>query len=116
MELPRGITAFYAPEVVRVPDERTFRGDCWSVAISLGGRVVDRAQVLPGSITSFVAQVLDVPGGPVTALLNRAHPWLGFCTPVEPGDCSFRFLDPAPVAEGFAALGRYLLLNLLGIY
>jgi hypothetical protein len=60
--------------------------------------------------TSFLTQVLVLPGGEVTALLNKVHPWLGFCRPLEPGDCWLEFVDPGRVGELFAALGRYRVL------
>jgi len=47
----------------------------------------------------------------VTALLNRIHPWIGFCRPLEPGDCWMEFVDPGPIAASFAALDRYRVLS-----
>jgi hypothetical protein len=109
--LPRGITGFNVPKGQAGSDPRGLRADCWQVVGPLQGRVVDRQQVLDARFTSFLTQVLALPDGEVTALLNKVHPWLGFCRPLEPGDCALVFVDPGPAAVAFAALGRYQVLT-----
>jgi hypothetical protein len=61
--------------------------------------------------TSFITQVLVLPDGEVTALLNKIHAWIGFCRPLEPGDCWLEFVDPDSVGSAFAALDRYRVLS-----
>jgi hypothetical protein len=111
MILPRGITGFNVPKGHAEVDPRSFGADCWHVVAPLKGRVEDRPQVLDGSITNFITQVLVLPDVEVTALLNTVHPWLGFCQPLMPGDCGLEFVDAASVADSFAALGRYRVLS-----
>lgn len=113
MILPRGITGFNVPKGQAQADRRTFRKDCWQVVTPLSGRAEDRQQVLAPDLVNFISQVLVLPGGEVAALLNRHHPWLGFCRPLEPGQCSLEFVDPCPrrLAESFSALGRYRVLS-----
>jgi hypothetical protein len=91
-------------------DPRGFHADCWQIATILGGRVEDRPSAL-GGLASFYARVFVLPGGAVTALVNKVHPWVGFCQPMEPGDCSQEFADPGPVVASFTALGRYRVLT-----
>jgi hypothetical protein len=67
--------------------------------------------VLDGTSTSFITEVLVLPSGSVTALLNKFHPFLGFCEVLEPGDCWLRFTDPGSVSGLFAGLGRYRILT-----
>ena len=67
--------------------------------------------MLAPRFVNFITQVLVLPGGEVTALLNRHYPWLGFCRPLEPGDCGLEFVDPPRVGASFAALGRYRVLS-----
>jgi hypothetical protein len=69
--------------------------------------------VLAPHLVNFITEVLVLPDGEVTALLNRYYPWLGFCRPLEPGDCWFEFVDPRPrrVGASFAATGRYRVLT-----
>src|SRR5262245_61613652 len=110
MILPRGITGFNVPAGQVEADPRRFRADCRAAAAPLRGRVEDRRQVLDERFTNFITQVLALPGGAVTALLNKVHPWVGFCQPLEPGDCWLEFVDPGPVAAALAALGRYRVL------
>jgi hypothetical protein len=109
--LPRGITGFNVPKVHAEFDPRAFHADCWQVVAPLQGRVVDRQQVLDARFTSFITQVLVLPDGDVTALLNKVHPWVGFCRPLAPGDCRLEFVDLDPAAASFAALGRYRVLS-----
>src|SRR5205814_1001524 len=54
---------------------------------------------------------LVLPGDEVVAVLNKVHPWLGFCRPLEPGNCWLKFVDPCQVWASFAALGRYQMLS-----
>jgi hypothetical protein len=109
--LPGGITGFNVPKGHVEADPRSFRADCWRVVTPLQGRAEDRPQVLNARFTNFVTQVLVLPEVEATALLNKVHPWVGFCRPLEPGDCWLEFLDPGPVAAAFAALGRYRVLS-----
>jgi hypothetical protein len=109
MLFARGITGFNVPREAAQADPESFRADCHEVARILQGRVENRPQVLEGSVTSFLTQVLLLPAGPVTALLNKFHPLLAFCEPLEPGDCWLRFVDCA-AAESFATLGRFSVL------
>jgi hypothetical protein len=109
--LPRGIIGFNIPPGHAETDPRNFRTDCWQVVALLEGRVVDRQQVLDLRFTSFIMEVLVLPEGEVTALLNKVHPWVGFCRPLTPGDCCLEFVDPCPVAASFVALGRYQVLS-----
>src|SRR4051812_48411626 len=111
MTLPRGITGFGVPRGHSYADPVTFHADCRQVVALLKGRVEDRKQVLDARSASFLTQVLVLPGEEVTALLNKVHPWLGFCRPLEPGQCSPVFVDLRPVAASFAALGRYRALS-----
>jgi hypothetical protein len=105
--LPRGITGFNAPKKCPEADPRSFRADCWQVVAPLSGRAEDRRQVLAPRHVNFLTQVLVLPDGEVTALLNRHYPWLGFCRPLEPGNGSMEFVDPRRVGASFGALGRY---------
>jgi hypothetical protein len=111
--LPRGITGFNVPDGHPRADPKDFRADCLRVVAPLSGRVEDRPQVLAPHLVNFLTQVLVLPGAEVTALLNRHYSWLGFCRPLEPGDCRLAFVDPRPrrVADSFAALGRYRVLS-----
>jgi hypothetical protein len=109
--LPRGITGFNVPKGHTEADARSFRADCWQVVALLRGRVEDRPQVLSPQFTSFITQVLVLPDGEVTALLNKVHAWVGFCRPVEPGNCSLEFVDTDAVGNVFAALDRYRVLT-----
>lgn len=111
--LPRGITGFNVPDGHALADPRQFLADCWEVVAPRAGRVEDRPQVLAPRLVSFLTRVLVLPAGfaPVTVLLNRYHPWLGFCRPLVPGECPLEFVDPGPVATAFAALGRYRVLS-----
>jgi hypothetical protein len=111
MILPRGITGFGVPRGHSYADPRSFRADCRRVVAPLKGRVEDRKQVLDDRSTIFLTQVLVLPSDEVTALLNKVHPWVGFCRPLEPGQCAPVFVDPRPVATSFAALGRYRVLS-----
>jgi hypothetical protein len=110
--LPRGITGFNVPKGHAEADPRSFRADCWAVVAPLHGRAEDRQQVLDARFTSFITQVLVLPrGDEVTALLNKVHAWVGFCRPLEPGDCGLEFVDSGRVEALFAALGRYRVLS-----
>jgi hypothetical protein len=111
--LPRGITGFNVPKSHPRADPKGFRADCWSVVAPFSGRVEDRPQVLAPDHVNFLTQVLIFPGAEMTVLLNRHYPWLGFCRPLVPGECSLVFVNPHPrrVAESFAALGRYRVLS-----
>lgn len=111
MVFPPGITGFDVPKAHAEADPRTFREDCWQVATSLDGRAENRRQVLDARFTSFLAQVLVLPTIEMTVVLNKVHPWVGFCRPLEPGECLLEFVDPAPLAAAFAALGRYRVLS-----
>ena len=104
---PRGITGFNVPKGHAEADPRNFRTDCWHVVAPLRGHVEDRQQVLDPRFTNFITQVLVLPGGEVTALLNKVHAWVGFCRPLEPGDCRLEFVDIDSVRNSFAALDRY---------
>jgi hypothetical protein len=108
--LPRGITGFNVPKGRAEADPSAFRADCWRVAAPLRGRVEDRPQVLSPRFVNFIAQVLVLPDGEVTALLNKVHAWVGFCRPLEPGNCSLVFVEPDPLKSAFAALDRYRVL------
>lgn len=107
---PRGITGFDVPKGHPEADPRAFRADCWAVVAPRRGRVDDRPQVLAPRLVSFLAVVLVLSQGEVTAMLNKFHPWLGFCRPLEPGIGAPEFADPGRVGEAFAALGRYRVL------
>lgn len=109
--LPRGITGFNVPKGYPKADPASFRADCWQVVAPLCGRVEDRQQVLYAPCTNFLTQVLVLAKVEATVLLNKMHPWLGFCRPLEPGDCSLEFIDPGTVPARFAALGRYRVLS-----
>jgi len=109
--LPRGITGFNVPKGSAEADPGSFRADCWQVVAPLSGRAEDRPQVLCPACTSFLTQVLVLPRRAVTVLLNKVHPWIGFCRPLEPGDCWLEFVDPGTVAARFTALGRYRVLS-----
>jgi hypothetical protein len=109
--LPRGITGFNVPKGHAEADRESFRAACWEVVAPRHGRAEDRLQVLDSRFTSFITQVLMLPGGEITALLNNVHPWLGFCRPLEPGDCWLEFVDPGRVGASFAALGQYRVLS-----
>jgi hypothetical protein len=111
MILPRGITGFGVPNGHAYADPQIFRADCWEVVAPMGGRAEDRKQVLDVRSTSFLTQVLVFPGSEVTALLNKIHPWVGFCIPLVPGDCRQEFIDARAVAARFEALGRYRVLS-----
>lgn len=111
MLLPRGITGFSVPADLPGSDAVAFRADCWQVVQPLKGRVEDRPQVLDARVTSFMTQVLVLPAAEVTVLLNKVHPWVGFCRPLDPGDCSMEFVDAERVAAAFAGLGRYRVLS-----
>jgi len=108
--LPRGITGFNIPKGHAAPDPSRFRADCWQVVAPFGGRVDDRPQVLNPRFTNFITQVLVMPDGEVTALLNNVHAWVGFCHPLEPGNCRMDFVDPGRVGNALAALDRYRVL------
>jgi hypothetical protein len=109
--LPRGITGFNTPKDRPEADPRSFRADCWQVVAPLSGRAEDRQQVLAPRHVNFLTQVLVLPGGEVTALLNRHYPWLGFCRPLEPGNGSLEFVHPGRAGASFGALGRYFVLS-----
>lgn len=109
--LPRGITGFNVPKDCPQADPKQFRADCQQVVATRSGRVEDRQQVLAPRLVNFLTQVLVLPKGDVTVLLNRYHPWLGFCRPLNPGNCTLEFIDPGRVADAFAALGRYRILS-----
>ncbi len=109
--LPRGITGFNVPKGHTEADPRSFRADCWQVAAAFRGRAEDRPQVPEARFTNFVTQVLVLPEVEVAALLNKVHPWVGFCCPLQPGDCWLEFVDPVQLAASFAALGRYCVLS-----
>ncbi len=111
MILPRGITGFGVSKGHRYADSLSFQADCRQVVAQRNGRAEDRKQALDIRFTSFLTQVLVLPGMAVTALLNRVHPWIGFCRPLEPGHCPLEFVDPRAVAASFAALGRYRVLS-----
>ncbi len=111
MILPRGITGFNVPKGSVEADPRRFRADCWQVIVPLRGRVEDRRQVIDVKYTNFTTQVLVLPGEEVTALLNKVHPWLGFCRPLEVGECGLEFVDPFGIAAAFAALGGYRVMS-----
>jgi len=111
MILPRGITGFNVPKGHAEADPRSFRADCWHVVAPLRGRVEDRQQVLDLRFTNFLAQLLVLPGGEVTALLNKVHAWVGFCRPLDPGDCWLEFVDAGSVGSAFAELGQYRVLS-----
>lgn len=111
MILPRGITGFDVPKGHAEADLRGFRADCWAVVTPRHGRVEDRQQVLDARSTSFLTQVLVLPRGEVTALLNKVHPWVGFCRPLTPGECRPEFVDAGRVGASFAALRRYRVLS-----
>jgi hypothetical protein len=108
---PRGITGFNVPKGHVEAAPQGFRADCWGVVTPLSGRAEDRPQVLDARFTSFLTQVLVLPSGEVTVLLNKVHPWVGFCRPFEPGNCRLEFVDPGLVGTAFAALGRYRVLS-----
>jgi hypothetical protein len=111
MILPRGITGFGVPKGHAYADPSCFQADCREVVAPLKGRAEDRKQVLDVRSAIFLTQVLVLPEGEVTALLNKVHPWVGFCRPLEPGHCSLEFVDPRAVAASFEALGRYQVLS-----
>jgi hypothetical protein len=111
LKLPRGITGFNVPKGHAECDARRFRADCWEVVAPLHGRVEERQQVWDVRFTSFLTQLLVLPTGEVTALLNKFHPWVGFCRPLEVGDCRPEFVDPGRVGRLFAALDRYRVLS-----
>jgi hypothetical protein len=108
--LPRGITGFNVPKGHAEADPRRFRADSWQVVAPLRGRVEDRPQVLDPRFTNFIAQVLVLSDGEVTALLNKIHAWVGFCRPLEPGNCWMEFVEPDSVGNALAALDRYRVL------
>jgi hypothetical protein len=111
--LPRGITGFNVRRGQPQADPSRFCADCQYVVTSLAGRSEDRKQVLAPRLVNFITQILVFPDAEVTALLNRHYPCLGFCRPLEPGNCTLEFVDPRPrrVATLFESLGRYRLLN-----
>jgi hypothetical protein len=109
--LPRGITGFNVPKGLAEADPGAFRADCLQVVAPLRGRVEDRPQVWFPDFTSFITQVLVLPDAEITALLNKAHAWVGFCRPLEPGNCELEFVDPGAVVRVFAALDRYRVLS-----
>lgn len=111
MFLPSGITGFNVPKGHPESDPRSFRADCWQIVAPLRGRAEDRPQVVDSRFTSFISQVLVLPEIEVTVLLNKVHPWVGFCRPLEPGNCRLEFVDPGPVVVSFAALDRYRVLS-----
>jgi hypothetical protein len=113
MRLPCGISGFDVPKERVQADPRSFEADCRQVVVPFSGRAVDRPQVLAPHLVNFITRVLVLPAGETTVLLNRHCPWLGFCQPLEPGDCSLEFVDPRPrrMAGSFAALGRYRVLT-----
>jgi hypothetical protein len=111
MILPRGITGFNVLNDHVITDSRCFKADCWQVVIPLHGRVEDRRQLLDTQTPSFITQILVQPGGEVTALLNKVHPWVGFCLPLVPGNAWLEFVDPGPLSEAFDSLGRYRVLS-----
>jgi hypothetical protein len=109
--LPRGITGFNVPKGHVEADPQTFHADCWLAVTPLRGRVEDRPQVLNPRFTNFITQVLVLSDGVVTALLNKVHAWVGFCRPLEPGDCWLEFVDMDSVGNALAALDRYRVLS-----
>ena len=111
MILPRGVTGFNVPRGMKPSNEKVFVSDCWAAVASRGGKVEDRPQVLTGSPTSFVTRVLILPRRELTILLNAVYPWVGFCRPLEPGECSLEFLDPGRLSESLASTGRYRVLE-----
>ncbi len=111
MILPRGITGFNVPKTAATVEVKVFVADCWSAVARQGGRVDDRPQILRGAHASFVSRVLMLQAGELSVLLNAVYPWVGFCEPLTPGDCSINFLDARSVAPAFAATGRYRALS-----
>lgn len=111
MILPRGITGSNVPKGHALCDADEFRAHCWQAAIALKGRVEDRRQELDSTFTSFMTQVIVLPEHEVTVLLNKVYPWVGFCRPLEPGDCWLEFVDPIPLTTSFAAIVQYLILS-----
>jgi hypothetical protein len=67
--------------------------------------------VLDVRFKSFITQVLVFPGDEITVLLNKFHPWVGFCQLREPGNCWLEFVDRDQVGALFAALGKYRVLS-----
>ncbi len=109
--LPRGVTGFDVPEGQPTPDSKVFLGDCWHVAIASRGRVDDLPPVPAWWVANFVAHLLVLPDGAVTALLNRVHPWVGFCRPMGPGSGLLEFTEPGHVGAALGELGRYRVLT-----
>ncbi len=110
MVLPRGITGFTVPKGWSLIDPVAFHADCWQVATALGGRVEDRRSA-SSALASFHARELVLPGGNVTALVNKVHPWVGFCRSTGLEEWPREFTDHGPVAASFAGLGRYRVLT-----
>lgn len=111
MILPKGITGFDVPKTATTVDSKTLVDDCWSAVARQGGRVENRQQTLPGAITSFISRVLILQRGEVAVLLNSVYPWVGFCRPFTPGDCSLDFVDHRSISPLLAAIGRYRVLT-----
>lgn len=112
MILPRGITGFGVPKGHSYAAPRSFHADCRQAVAPLNGRVEDRKQVFDVGSASFLARVLVMPGEEVAALLNKVHPWVGFCRPLEPGRWPPpEFVDPRRVDASFVALDRYRVLS-----
>jgi hypothetical protein len=113
MELPRGITGFRDVDAPPLPtcDLRAFRASCHAAARALGGRVVSPAADVPSGAANYVRVDLELPGGPVSVVLNVHFPVMAFVAPPSDNRHDLRFVDAPPLAEVFRGFDTYTILT-----
>jgi hypothetical protein len=120
MILQRGITGFRhiddAP--IQVLDMADFHYQCYTVARSIGGRVISKSHTPDGVPTNFVMAVLDLPNRPLAILMNHHFPIIGLAVAPQDGNIGLpHFVEhgandgSSTIAEYFQAAGKYQVLN-----
>ena len=112
MRLPPGITGV-GPGSGVVPDTdyHAFCEDCHAAARLLSGTVARMEPPWGQHTNNFATVVLQLPEGPVAALLNAHYPIVGFAEPPPMGAVAVRFTEAVRLTEVFRSIGRYTVLE-----
>ncbi len=116
VELPRGITGFHHIDEPPLPtcDLHAFRTSCHRAVRALGGRIVSaETAVRPASSANYVRATVELPGGPVSIVLNVHYPIIAFAAPTSGYGDDLQFVDMPALSEWFRGSGTYDILTAL---
>ncbi len=113
VELPRGVTGFRDADEppLTTCDLSTFREVCHSAARSLRGRLLSVESPLGSAVANFGRAHLELPGGPISVLLNLHFPIVAFAERSSDDASEIRFVEAPALRDLLLGSGAYTVMS-----